>query len=599
MPDRLSDVINVKDWGAIGDNSHNDSSAIQNAIDYCISRGGGKVFFPPGAYALGVGNFLSVGSSNPNARVELIGSGRDYGAMISGNYSSGFLISQGSGAYDNLQRLEGISIFNASTASGTGAIKVTGTGVSIYSSYMSGMVLVDASQANGCSICDTSGLPNDQNGTADSTYPLSLSGIGFYLGNGCTAMDCRVNGNTWIAFALSGVGAAVIGGSAEVCTIAARLGWGPSGDTPAKGCTVQNLATERCMYGIELYNCQACLIEGNYLFGNVGVPTEQNVTNMSWKGSSHVITVTVGTDHNLPAGHTPLLLRLWGMDAEVGSWRENMFAYATKLNDTQFSYPGPPTDPGAWSGTISSMSWNPSTHVVTVGITTTKALIYGMTVTLTGLDDSWSPAGAGHGVPFYVSVTGGDTIQFTYDGPSSEPTAFTRGTWRLNASWTYPQRYALRCRKVSETAILANGLDMNCAYASVDLDYDNDANTIHKSNVFIGAMPNRGGWKLPTATKNLAGWYFSQVGVTSTTTNAVYTLANPRGTMVFADLPGEFSDPTGVYQPGPIEGQEYDINDGQKEGGGAAGFAENVQGGSNGHYKVRYNGQAGKWQRIG
>src|SRR5215813_7605157 len=41
MPERLSDVINVKDWGAVGNNTGDDSTAIQNAIDYCISLGGG------------------------------------------------------------------------------------------------------------------------------------------------------------------------------------------------------------------------------------------------------------------------------------------------------------------------------------------------------------------------------------------------------------------------------------------------------------------------------------------------------------------------------------------------------------------------------
>jgi polygalacturonase len=50
MADRLSDIVNVKDWGAKGDNSTDDKSAIQAAINYCITHGGGTVFFPEGSY---------------------------------------------------------------------------------------------------------------------------------------------------------------------------------------------------------------------------------------------------------------------------------------------------------------------------------------------------------------------------------------------------------------------------------------------------------------------------------------------------------------------------------------------------------------------
>lgn len=47
-------VFNVKDaiYGAIGDGTADDTSAVQAAITACDSAGGGVVFFPPGAYLL-------------------------------------------------------------------------------------------------------------------------------------------------------------------------------------------------------------------------------------------------------------------------------------------------------------------------------------------------------------------------------------------------------------------------------------------------------------------------------------------------------------------------------------------------------------------
>lgn len=56
----------------------------------------------------------------------------------------------------------------------------------------------------------------------------------------------------------------------------------------------------------------------------------------------------------------------------------------------------------------------------------------------------------------------------------------------------------------------------------------------------------------------------------------------------FAGLPG-----SGVRR----EGDTYDITDGQKSGGGTAGFGETVSGGSSGKYRVRFDGT--NWIRVG
>jgi hypothetical protein len=60
MPDRLADIINVKDYGAVGDGSTNDTSAIQAAFDAAFGTPGSPhgtnahlnrpVFFPAGVY---------------------------------------------------------------------------------------------------------------------------------------------------------------------------------------------------------------------------------------------------------------------------------------------------------------------------------------------------------------------------------------------------------------------------------------------------------------------------------------------------------------------------------------------------------------------
>ena len=50
LQDRFADVVNVKDFGAVGDGVTDDTAAIQNAINSIDNNLGGTVFFPKGAY---------------------------------------------------------------------------------------------------------------------------------------------------------------------------------------------------------------------------------------------------------------------------------------------------------------------------------------------------------------------------------------------------------------------------------------------------------------------------------------------------------------------------------------------------------------------
>src|SRR5262249_19456509 len=103
MPDRLSDVINVKDWGAVGNNAADDTAPIQAAIDRAISLGGGKVFFPAGSYRC---NTPLIVGSNTDVGVQLVGAGKDCTAL-------GFtFISKGANAFDNIERIDGLGAFS-------------------------------------------------------------------------------------------------------------------------------------------------------------------------------------------------------------------------------------------------------------------------------------------------------------------------------------------------------------------------------------------------------------------------------------------------------------------------------------------------------
>ena len=48
-----SNVCDVRGFGAKGDGTHNDTAAIQRAIEACAAQGGGNVLFPKGTYLSG------------------------------------------------------------------------------------------------------------------------------------------------------------------------------------------------------------------------------------------------------------------------------------------------------------------------------------------------------------------------------------------------------------------------------------------------------------------------------------------------------------------------------------------------------------------
>jgi hypothetical protein len=507
MPDRLSDVQNVKDWGAVGNNSNNDTTAINNAIAYCVSQGGGTVFFPPGIYLLkrGTGH-LTVGSSS-DVGVQLIGSGKDCTWILGGN-TSGYVISRDGQTFDNIARIEAMLVGNGTgTTASTGAIQVTRNSVGLRDLRFGGFIGIDASSAAGCSISDCFFNGNSVLTANNSTTGTTPGTIGIVLGSGGTARNCRTTGAFEIAFAMSGSGATLLDCSAENNTTGVRVGWSLAGETAATGCSVVSFQTEACMVPIDLYNATGCFISGNVVEGAKGTPHLAAISRMIWNsGSGGFVTVTTASAHNLGA--------------------------------------------------------NGTTHKLQIFDPSPSALV---------------PAPAGL---IFATVT--SSTQFTY------PLANNPGSFSSAGGWTHPQQYSLRCRKVYETVIAGNNCSQHEAtIASVDLDYSGAAE--HRNNLLISYNGVKG-WKVPSNSKNLAGWRF--INCTGSVGPYGDNLASPFGQMHFSDLPGQ----SGVPQDGPYESQEYDIIDSPTAASGN--FAANVTtGGGSNHVRLRYNGT--NWKIIG
>ena len=86
---KAADIFSVKDFGATGDGTTNDTAAIQAAINAAGTAGGGQVFFPAGTYR------LNSGISWTYSNVHLVGSGQGV-TIILANFATGNVISVGS-----------------------------------------------------------------------------------------------------------------------------------------------------------------------------------------------------------------------------------------------------------------------------------------------------------------------------------------------------------------------------------------------------------------------------------------------------------------------------------------------------------------------
>lgn len=141
-PDRISDIYNVKEYGAIGNSITDDTTAIRAAISamWGSTNKGGTLYFPPGIYlvtdTIDITNY-NVGSNDTSGRI--IGASRQ-ATFITGNLPNGFIFMQVDGQ-NGPEEIGHLTLANTSTWIGSGALLVANTlNIDIHDCSFQGMV---------------------------------------------------------------------------------------------------------------------------------------------------------------------------------------------------------------------------------------------------------------------------------------------------------------------------------------------------------------------------------------------------------------------------------------------------------------------------
>lgn len=126
--------LNVKGFGAKGDNLQIDTSFLQLALNRCAALGGGRVYFPPGTY-------LTDAALTVPAKVAIVGAGSAVSIIKGTNSGQNGLTLSSAGTGNNL--IQGIQITHLTTSTGFGVSCVSTNFISLID------VTVGAQYANG------------------------------------------------------------------------------------------------------------------------------------------------------------------------------------------------------------------------------------------------------------------------------------------------------------------------------------------------------------------------------------------------------------------------------------------------------------------
>lgn len=282
--------FDVRAFGAVGDNSTDDTSAIQAAID-AAKEESGMVFFPPGQYR--VNDTLNVdaeGSTNYFVHLVGIGSGAKIRASLNGKPTismNGF--SSGGSGVRGIERME---IFN--NASTGGSVVSAGNFVGMFSINQ---CLIDASGGSDGLVLTGSSFSGKVTNCRIKSSAANGRGI---LSSGHVLLS-NLDMTGWNkGIVLFGTGDKSLNGARiEICNYGLILGEDVDGS--ARNCDrahISGLSLEACNYGIWERQFQG-IIEGVGIYGSNNAPSGMSKIGMLLDGCAAAYkSIRVLQDHD-------------------------------------------------------------------------------------------------------------------------------------------------------------------------------------------------------------------------------------------------------------------------------------------------------------
>ena len=285
---RFNDVFNVKDFGAVGDGSTDDSSAFQNAVDTAVAQSiGGCVYIPAGRYRLN-SRIVKTSISLPKS-LSIIGDGQ--GVSVLSTYSSDgvFQINFSSsveGAQNSLLMADfSIALETTSATGGTGldlswgvsgsntfqAVELSGitinpnsnaSGASYYKRYIK---ITNAWNAkiNNCLVRGANTIPNS---SLDDCVGLEIATSGGSESNPVHITDCDFYQVTIGVYVTGRIESTIL----DQCIMLGKRGVYASPDTTQEHLSLSNCHCSNYYYNVYAVNMERVYVHDCVFFGDNG-----------------------------------------------------------------------------------------------------------------------------------------------------------------------------------------------------------------------------------------------------------------------------------------------------------------------------------------